>query len=315
MPLERGYVFADNNPALPGGSIQPGAWLGSTEVPSDAIGPKFAPSFGAGAVADISTGVYSWGGGCYTWQLLPEGLMYRSYLAGGREPRIGSQWFYLRGYGWLWDVTLGGRVGILRYGTEDAAWPEGFQVDIEGAGMPRLDAEHQRDLVSSDFRFGVPITARRGPWEAKLAYYHLSSHLGDEWMLSHPTLDRINYVRDCVVLGLAMRPGADWRLYAEAGYAFYINGGAEPWEFQFGIEYSPTRPSGILGAPFVATNAHLREENDFGGNFAAEAGWQWRGDTGRLFRIGAHYFNGFSDQYQFFQEFEDQLGLGAWYDY
>ena len=28
-----------------------------------------------------------------------------------------------------------------------------------------------------------------------------------------------------------------------------------------------------------------------------------------------HYFNGMSDQYQFFSQFEDQIGVGMWYDF
>ncbi len=251
----------------------------------------------------------------WSWQVAPDGIIYKSYLAGGREPRMGSQWFHDRNLGWLWDSTLGGRVGLIRYGTTDAAWPEGWQLDFEGAAFPRLDLENDRDLVSVDFRFGFPLTLRRGPWEWKFSYYHLCSHLGDEYMLAHPDAERRNFVRDALVLGLALRPHPDLRLYAEVGYAPWVDGGSEPWEFQFGVDYSPMEPSGFLGAPFLAVNGRLREEVDFGGNFTVQTGWQWRGETGNLFRMGVHYFNGMSDQYQFFRTFEEHIGLGLWYDF
>jgi len=258
-------------------------------------------------------------GCCWTWQLLPDGLMYKSYLAGGKEPRLGSQWVYQRGHGWVWDSTLGARVGVLRFGTQNDYWPEGWQLDFEGATFPRLDLvpEHDRDLISSDYRVGVPLTTRRGPWEAKFGYYHLSAHLGDEFLLTHPgaAAQRINYVRDALVLGVALRPHRDWRLYGEAGWAFSIDDGAKPWEFQFGAEYSSTEPTGGAGSPFMAANGHLRQDNDFSGNVAVEAGWQWRGRGGHLCRVGARYFNGMSDQYQFFTRHEDQVGVGLWYDY
>ncbi len=92
----------------------------------------------------------------WTWQLLPDGLLYKSYLAGGREPRFASQWINEKNTGWLWDVTLGGRVGILRYGTTNSPWPEGWQLDIEGAAFPRLNLDQARDLDAVDFRFGIP---------------------------------------------------------------------------------------------------------------------------------------------------------------
>ena len=252
---------------------------------------------------------------CWTWQVLPSGLMYKSYLAGGREPRLSSQWVRMRNERWMWDATLGGRVGILRYGTDNPLWPQGWQLDFEGAAFPRMDLDNDRDLVSADYRFGVPLTTRRGCWEAKLAYYHLSSHLGDEFLIRYPGYPRINYVRDAVVLGMAVYFGPNLRLYSEADWAFNADGGAKPWEYQFGVDFSPAEPTGIWGAPFFAINAHLREANDFSGNMTVQSGWQWRGRTGRLGRVGMQYFNGMSDQTQFYNTFEEQIGIGLWYDF
>lgn len=254
----------------------------------------------------------------WSWQLLPPGLMYKSYLAGNKEPRMGSQWFHERTLGWRWDATLGGRVGLLRYGTENDFWPQGWQLDVEGAAFPRVDLDHQRDLDTVDFRAGAPLTTRQGPWEFKFGYYHLSSHLGDEFVLKNPGVPRINYVRESLASGLAvyLDPcNPNMRLYAEVGWAFYTDGGAKPWEFQFGIDMSPAAPTSGWGAPFFAINGHLRQENDFGGNMTVQTGWQWRGRTGHLFRLGMQYFNGMSDQYQFFNRFEEQIGMGMWYDY
>ena len=252
---------------------------------------------------------------CWTWQILPAGLMYKSYLAGGKEPRFASVWNYERSHGWLWDATLGGRVGLVRLGTSDDFWPEGWQLDVEGAAFPRMSLEWDRDVVSADYRVGVPLTTRQGPWEAKFAYYHLSSHLADEYLERFPSATRINYVRDCIVLGVAFWPCPNVRLYSEAGWAFNTDGGSKPWEFQFGVDASPQQPTGFLGGPFFAINGRVRQEVDYGGNVTVQAGWAWRGKNGQLARFGMHYFNGMSDQYQFLNNYEDQIGVGMWYDY
>jgi hypothetical protein len=224
---------------------------------------------------------------------------------------------YVSNHGWVWDATAGARVGLIRYGTVDDGWPEGWQLDVEGAAFPRIDLENSRDLVSADFRVGIPLTYRRGPWETKIGYYHLSSHLGDEYMIRHQdTLaTRDNYVRETAVAGLGFRPVPGIRPYGEAGYAFSRGGITRPWEFQFGAEYSPIEPIGPRGAPFLAINGHLRQENDFGGNLVAQTGWQWRGRTGQLLRFGLQYFNGKSDQGQFVLDSEEHIGLGLWYDF
>jgi len=269
------------------------------------------PAFDVGAVA----GQPGFAVDCWEWQLLPDTLLYPSYLAGGRESRFASKWIREQQGGWLWDIALGGRAGIWRYGNRSLHRPEGWQLDIEGAGFPRLALSNSRDLVAVDFRFGIPLTFRRGQWETKFGYYHLSSHLGDEYMVLEQTFDRINYARDVIIAGAALRPSANLRLYAETGWAFVTDGGSKPWEFQFGVDYSPSEPTRVFGAPFFAVNARLREEVDFGGNVTAQAGLQWRGETGRLLRTGVHYFNGKSDQYQFFTEHEELIGFGMWYDF
>ena len=252
----------------------------------------------------------------WRWQILPSGLIYRSYLAGAKEPRIGSAWTYERELGWIWDIALGGRVGIIRCGTEDSRRPEGWQVDIEGAGLPRLIQDRDWILMATDFRFGIPVTYGRGRYQTKMGYYHLSSHLGDEFMLIHPEAPRINYVRDAILWGNSYYWSDDVRLYAEAAYAAGNDGGAEPWEFQFGIDYSPDRPGRPAGAPFFAINSHLRQDITLGGNLVVQTGWQWKSAVaGQLFRMGMQYFAGKSDQFEFFNRYEEKIGLGIWYDF
>jgi hypothetical protein len=139
--------------------------------------------------------------------------------------------------------------------------------------------------------------------------------LGDELIVRTPGATRDNYVRDAMVFGVSYNPTPDWRLYGEAGYAFFTAGGAEPWEFQFGVEYAEAGPTDIYGTPFFATNGHLREELDFGGDYALQVGWLWRGASGSTFRTGFQFLTGHSNIYQFYDESEEQYGWAIWYDF
>ncbi len=267
-------------------------------------------------------GAGSVGADCpWTVQWLPDGLIYRSYLASVREPRFASVWTHEKDRGWLWDVTLGGRVAIWRYGDTCAAWPNGWEVDLEGAALPRLDPlAPSTPLLSADFRFGIPITYGNGPWRYKTGYYHLSSHLGDEYLLANPGAVRSNYSRDAFMLGVSYYDGPDYatRYYGEvtwAGWADSRGSIARPWEFQFGIDHSPAFTFD-RGAPFWAVNLHLRQDDKFTGHTAAQIGWQLpRGSSGTLFRIGLEYVNGRSTQASFYREHEERIGFGLWYDY
>ena len=271
------------------------------------------------------------------WQLMPNNLIYTSYLAGPKEPRFATVWYNdtepsvinpNEQNGWLWDSTLGGRVSLVRYGSDPVLHPQGFEVQLEGAAFVRLDPEDDRDLRSADYRFGIPVVYGVGRWQTKLAYYHNSAHLGDEFQIKYPWYERINYVRDVIVWGNSYYL-YDWlRLYGEVGYSFFNSGGSEPWEFQYGTELIQARPTGIRGAPFLAVNGISRQELDWGGNVCVQVGWAWRGRRSeRLFRLGFEYLYGADPQFEFLrrnqnpfvasdgQTNQNRAGIGMWYDY
>lgn len=251
---------------------------------------------------------------CY--ELMPDGLLYKSYLAGEKEPRFQSVWLYETGRGWVWETAIGGRFGLIRHGTRGAVNPEGWQIDVEGAAFPRIDPVLRSEMDSIDIRAGIIATWRRGPTAVKAGYYHISAHIGDEYLLRFPNFPRIEYVRDSLILGITHDITCDLTVYGEIAYAAGALGGAKPLEFQFGAQYSPAIANGLKGSPYAAVNGHLREDFNFGGSINVVAGWQWRGaESNRLFRAGFQYYNGKSLQYQFFDKNEELIGLGFWFDF
>jgi hypothetical protein len=193
--------------------------------------------------------------------------------------------------------------------------PQGFQIDAEGAANVRLDVDSQVDVRSTDYRVGVPLTYGIGRHQFKFAYAHMSSHLGDEFVLHHPGYPRLNWSRDALVLGYSIYMTETLRLYAEAGWGFQCEVN-EPWAFQFGADWAPNAPTGFRGAPFFAVNGDLRQEVNFGGNLTVMTGWAWVTDRDRhMLRLAVHYYNGKSSQYSFVYQSEEAVGIGLWYDF
>ncbi|MGV3483859.1 MAG: DUF1207 domain-containing protein [Planctomycetaceae bacterium] len=252
----------------------------------------------------------------YDWYLLPDGLLYRSYLAGPHEPRVSTLLFGDGDGGFFWDATLGARAGLLRYGTPEARDPRGWQWDVEGAVITRLNMQESQDVEAADYRVGTLLTRAEGRWAAKLGYFHISSHIGDEFLGRNPGYVRDNYVTESAILGVSFDQTDAVRLYGETVYAFHVAGKAEHWQFQTGAEYSPPATYTRRGAPFAAINLQMLEAVDFSPAMNVQTGWQWKSpQSGRSLRAGFTYFNGHSTQFQFLQTSEQQIGGGVWFDY
>ncbi|MCL2743482.1 MAG: DUF1207 domain-containing protein [Planctomycetaceae bacterium] len=256
----------------------------------------------------------------HAWRMFPDGFIYPNYLAGVNESRLASVFNNDRDIDNIWDITLGGRFGLLRYGNKNPFFPEGFQIDIEGSSHLRLDFENDRDVDAADFRAGMPLTFGNAIWQFKTGYYHVSSHLGDERILRLQAAgvphNRINYVREAWLLGASYRFHPSFRLYAEADYAFCTGEQTRPWHFQFGMEYSPVYPANYgRGTPFAAVNVLLLQEHNYDGSICFQAGWQWKGHRNQILRLGFQYFGGVSEQYEHIAKREHKVGFGIWYDF
>lgn len=247
--------------------------------------------------------------------VLPQGLIYRSYLAGPKESRMSAGMVSIPNDSTMWDATVGGRMGMFRIGNSDPIRPRGFQMDIEAAAMLRLDIPENVDVVGADYRVGLPLTWGNEFSQWKFSYYHMSSHLGDEFWEDNPDFPLYRQARDALVLGHSLYLTDSLRIYGEVGWAFY-SVASEPWELQFGLDYAPRVATGVRGAPFFAVNGYLREEFDFSGGLNLQLGWAWRSDmTAHLLRLGFQYYNGPSTQYAFLPLHETQYGLVMWYDF
>lgn len=252
------------------------------------------------------------------WQLLPEGLLYRTWIAGDKESRM--QLLTLHdsvSNRQLMDAVLGGRVGIIRNGTVGGEDPQGFQLDLDGAVFARvLPDEPSTMLEGSDYRVGLTGTWREDATSWRTGYSHISSHIGDEFLLAFPMTQRLNYVRDSLLIGVSQDLTQDLRIYGEAAWAAGVSGGAEPLELQAGTEWTPIAKSRWAGAPFVAIHGHYREEQGSLIGVNTVAGWNWHGiRSGHRLKIGANYYHGPSLQYSFVNREENLIGGGIWLDF
>lgn len=308
QPLSSQYPFANApvNASSPPNVCQPDSGFGTLSAfPTGAFEPNpyDQQTYASGAMQ------------FRRWTFLPQGFLYQTYWAGTAEPRLATRSISDAGGHDSLDSQIGGRVGLVRF--DDPFTAGSFQFDIMGGANLRqnLDTDDW-DMTGTDYRYDLPLTYRQGPHAWKFGFYHVSSHMGDEFLAHNPTVERIDYYRDALYLGYSVDLTPKLRAYGEVEYAVSRDF-SEPWHLQFGFDWGPRIPTGVRGAPFLAANAHLREELDFGGNISLQTGWAWKGEgpAAGVLRTGLHYYNGGSPQYSFFQEHEEQIGFGLWYDF
>lgn len=206
--------------------------------------------------------------------------------------------------------------GDLQIGIEAGIWSV-FNMDPD----PNT-ANGWGELVNTDFYAGIPISYARGPWSFRLRGYHISSHLGDEYMVDHPETVRVNPSIEAVDLFTSYQATEAIRFYWGPGCVvhsdptfkwqpFYIAYGTEA-RF-FGAKFHRQR---LYGTCFIALFLKNSQEHDYNFDGTYRAGYEFSKlqGIGRKFRLYVGYHHGYSEEGQFSKEktryFEFSMNYG-----
>ena len=205
-----------------------------------------------------------------TW--FPRGDIFRPLLADMKQPRLYLTQRRVRFEGA--SLPTGGQdstisAGLVGIGKDYGIWRRsqqnrcnGMQVNLMGAIFSQFNLDTDSDdLINSDFLIGPELTLRRGAMSARVRIYHQSSHLGDEFILNNPGVDRVNLSFE-VFDGLLSFEGDWWRLYIGGGYLAGTKPKLDPGLAQWGIELRGLRWRGenirfatVFGADFQSLEA------------------------------------------------------------
>jgi len=237
----------------------------------------------------------------YTWRgtgitAFPNNLLWDPGLAVQKDPRMKATYSNqpnFRGSNSL-DTSIGGTQGLYRF--DFIGQDLQVQTDIFGVVHTRLSPE---DVTFADYRFGLPFTAKLGWWQAKFAYEHTSSHLGDRLLRAIPQ-PVPSYARDEIVIGFGRILYDQLRVYGHYAYAFQlIVPGVEASRetrsrVDIGFEWYDRRATGFWGTPYVAGNVEWMGSQGNRPNYDIQAGWMFRNPSVRLgqFRVFVEHYRG-----------------------
>lgn len=185
-----------------------------------------------------------------------------------------------------------------------------LEIGIEGGVWAIFDPLHNSSpLIDADYYVGFPLSYAFGNWAFRLRGYHISTHIGDEYLLDHPHFHRLNpsyealdfYVSNYVTEGIRLYAGIGWVPFQDDSFhtgKMYLQGGAEwrmlRWQYQ-------DHCNRLCGHPFVAIDLYYQSHFKHRINTNLAAGYEWSKISGlrHRLRIFVEYHNGYSMDGQF----------------
>ena len=201
-----------------------------------------------------------------------------------------------------------------------------MQFEIEGCLWAIFDPLHDSSpLVNADYYVGFPLTWKCGRWSWKLRGYHISSHIGDEFLLDHPRFVRRNPSAQYIDLFVAYELMQETRIFFGYGRIF---GADESFPmkanyFGWGAEcYLPyLRWNGwrhcVEGRPFLALFMRNLQEDGYQQDLTFALGYEFHKLTGLEGKLRAflEWHQGHSLEGQFSRLKTDYFSIRLSYGY
>ncbi len=122
--------------------------------------------------------------------------------------------------------------------------------------------KQRRQLVNTDYRVGISYHLRRGPATWRFRAYHLSSHLGDDYIIRNQLTYRLpNSVNYELVDATYSRQVRDFRVYGGLGVGLRVSDERKPLSAQAGFWYKKptTKTAQLVGG----VDLKLWQQTDF----------------------------------------------------
>jgi hypothetical protein len=182
---------------------------------------------------------------------------------------------------------------------------------VEGGVFARFNMETvERDLITSDWLFTVPLVIHRGAHWLQARYFHTSAHLGDEY-IERFEVERIAYARDALETIAYFSPARGTGFYGGIRWSFRVDPPEHKrWALRAGIEFEPSKAGTFR--PYGAGDLEFDQQYGWNRRMNVEVGLRLHMSEDRpTIRIALEYLRGPSPQGQFDGGHTNQLALGV----
>lgn len=248
-------------------------------------------------------------------EFLPGGVIYKAPIADPKWPTfyVGYQNHQERTFGKnIFALSFGDNLALMRHTTRDIVYEVGIQAGLSGL----IDfSKAPSKLINSDYFVGAGLSILyQQHWQMLFQFSHMSSHLGDEILLSNANLagKRLNLSYEAFkgYLGYQFE---SFRPFIGLGYLVDRDPGyIKPLTVEGGIDYVSADTFLMKSGRFIfGVYSHHWQENNFKPSFNIRPGVQFENckGNGRFLRLMLDYGYGNSRHGQFYAKKEHYIGL------
>ena len=248
----------------------------------------------------------------------PRGDYFKPVIADIKEPQFFISLMNMsaaQGDFVLGSVGLGQSFGLYRWPISETN--NGIQLNFFMSLFSQFNMDTSSDdLLNSDYLVGFPLSFKHGNITGRLTFYHQSSHLGDEFLLSGDAPPRVNLSLEAFDLRIAYDIG-NWR--GVVGAIKIIR--HDPSDLKerralVALDYRNPGPifknSRFIAGVQTIWDEELEWNSGTSLKFGLEIGQSYPHRQGT--RIMVEAYNGFIPFGQFYTDNTDYYGLGIYFD-
>lgn len=203
---------------------------------------------------------------------------------------------------------------------------DAIQADLQGGLWALFDhLSYSAPLINADYYVGAVLTYAYKCWSSRFRFYHISSHIGDEFLLNNPDFDRRNPSAEYLEWAVAYQLTEDFRIYGaytyvmscDSSFPFCKNRFEAGLEAYFNFWLLRSYSHCIFGRPFFAVHLRYFEDYNFEEDITYALGYELSKMRGlcRKLRFYLEYHKGFSVEGQFSDKKTDYISLRASYGF
>jgi len=217
--------------------------------------------------------------------------------------------------------TFGDQCPIYRWANFKQSHGD-LQLELE-AGAFAVFSHDTKDfpMQNADYYAGIPLTYAKGPWAFRIRGYHISSHLGDEYIQHNGCKDRKNRSFEAIDFFTAYKKDDTFVFYGGPGIVVHSDPQMriEPFYLEYGMEArgEKTYFTQLYARPFAAIHVRNDQEHRMRFDATVAAGYEWGKiqGLGRKIRCFVEYHDGFSPDGQFTKKRTNYFGIRLSYGF